>query len=198
MDQVLQFLPIIIIIAIVVIIAKKKSKATHKINPNAVNAGYQDMGSHVLLLIFTFGVWYLIWIHKTTKFLNSVPSHEHRDPTKKLLLCIFVPFYIIYWTYKSALLIDKLAISKGQHSDMSILCTILAIFIGIVPPIIMQNKINELVSTKLIRKRQPSPTRTHITTVNAADEIKKYKELYDIGAITEEEFNAKKKKLLNL
>lgn len=35
-------------------------------------------------------------------------------------------------------------------------------------------------------------------TTSAADEIKKYKELLDMGAITEEEFSAKKKQLLGL
>lgn len=36
------------------------------------------------------------------------------------------------------------------------------------------------------------------TQGSAADEIKKYKELLDIGAITEEEFSAKKKQLLGI
>lgn len=36
------------------------------------------------------------------------------------------------------------------------------------------------------------------TTVSATDEIKKFKELLDMGAITEEEFETKKKELLNL
>ncbi len=34
--------------------------------------------------------------------------------------------------------------------------------------------------------------------ISVADELKKFKELLDIGVITEEEFNAKKKQLLNL
>lgn len=33
---------------------------------------------------------------------------------------------------------------------------------------------------------------------NGADELKKYKELLDIGAISQEEYNAKKKQILNL
>ncbi len=37
-----------------------------------------------------------------------------------------------------------------------------------------------------------------VSNNSAADEIKKYKELLDIGAITKEEFDAKKKELLNL
>ena len=35
-------------------------------------------------------------------------------------------------------------------------------------------------------------------TVSAADELKKFKELLDMGAITQEEFDAKKKELLGL
>ena len=36
------------------------------------------------------------------------------------------------------------------------------------------------------------------TKISVADEIKKYKELLDIGAINQEEFDSKKKELLNL
>lgn len=36
------------------------------------------------------------------------------------------------------------------------------------------------------------------TAVSAADELKKYKELLDMGVITQDEFNAKKKQLLGL
>ncbi len=38
----------------------------------------------------------------------------------------------------------------------------------------------------------------HKTSLSSADEIKKYKELLDCGAITQEEFDKKKKELLNL
>ena len=108
--------------------------------------GYCDMAKHVLLLLFTFGVWYLIWIYRTTGFLNRVEDEEPRDPTKKLLLCLFVPFYSIYWTYKSAQRIDKMAIQKGVPSDISTLCLILAIFVGIIPPILMQDKMNAIIT----------------------------------------------------
>ena len=37
-----------------------------------------------------------------------------------------------------------------------------------------------------------------IQQVSAADELKKYKELLDTGAITQEEYEAKKKELLGL
>ena len=43
-----------------------------------------------------------------------------------------------------------------------------------------------------------SNTVNNASNISTADEIRKYKELLDCGAITEEEFNAKKKELLNL
>ena len=106
--------------------------------------GFIDIVMHAILLLVTCGIWNFIWIYKTTDYLNIVEGEEHRNPLNKLLLCIFVPFYTIYWTYKSAQRIDKLANSKNIPSDLSKVCLILAIFLGIVPPILMQLKINEI------------------------------------------------------
>ena len=39
---------------------------------------------------------------------------------------------------------------------------------------------------------------TQTSTQSAADELKKYKELFDQGVLTEDEFNAKKEQLLKL
>ena len=187
-------------------------------NPASAPAGelgeeaYCKLSTHVLLLIFTFGIWYYIWIYRTTRRLNCVTDEPPRDPTKKLLLCLFVPFYGIYWIYKSAQRIDRLAAARGISSDLSTLCLILAIFIGIIPPILMQDKINALVTAgsaaggapytppQTQPQPQAAPPRPQAAPVvrDAADEIRKYKELLDMGAITQEEFDAKKRQLLNL
>lgn len=110
--------------------------------------GYIDLAKHVLLILFTFGIWYYIWVYRTTRFLNTVKGEEYRDPTNKLLLCMFVPFYSIYWVYKSAQRTDKLARENGVSSDLSTLCLVLAIFVGIVPPILIQSKINEVITQR--------------------------------------------------
>ena len=103
---------------------------------NTVPAGsaYCSMVKHVFLLLFTFGIWYYIWIYRTTCYLNQVEDEPPRNPTAKLLLCMFVPFYSIYWIYKSAQRLDKLSVSRGIPSDLSTLCLILAIFVGVIPP----------------------------------------------------------------
>ena len=111
--------------------------------------GYCSMVKHVLLLIFTFGIWQLIWIYRTTRYLNCVTVEPPRNPTTKLLLCMFVPFYIIYWMYKHAKYIDILAAEKGIPSDIGVLCLVLEFFVPIVPPILMQDKLNTIVGVAL-------------------------------------------------
>ena len=145
-----------------------------------------------------------IWIYRTTAFLNST-SNEKKNPTTELLLCMFIPFYAIYWTYKNAQRIDQFAASCGQQSDISTLCLILSIFVGIVPPIMMQEKINSIVAPQNSEDCPSAPVapvtpaaKPAVASNGVAEEIKKYKELLDIGAITEEEYNEKKKQLLNL
>ena len=111
------------------------------------------MGKHIVLCVFTFGIWYLIWIYRTTEFLNKAPDSEEYSPTSKLLLCMFVPFYIIFWTYEHGKRIDRLAKENRVSSDIATVSLVLGIFIPIVACIIMQDKINSI-STAIARKRR--------------------------------------------
>ncbi len=58
---------------------------------------------------------------------------------------------------------------------------------------------------KYIEEHQSAPAQSATTaasaqapSISATDELKKYKELLDMGAITPEEYEIKKKQLLNL
>lgn len=179
----------------------------------AESTAYYNLGMHVVLLLLTFGVWYLIWIYRMTGYLNRVEDEQPRNPTNQLLLCIFVPFYTVWWVYQSAQRIDKLAAAKGIASDLSMLCLILAIFVGVVPPILMQDKINAIVTTDGAPDQQADSAQTQRagrapvrqqaaasskTDVDTAEALKTYKELLDSGVLTQEEFDAKKKQLLGL
>ena len=163
--------------------------------------GYIDMVLHVLLMLFIGGIWQYIWIYKTTKALNRAPGFEDRNPTTKLLLCMFIPFYYLYWVYQSAQRIDALAKSKNLSGDSATLSLILAIFLGIVAPIFMQYKLNEICKAPAAAPAPtvaPAPAPVPVPTDDTADQIKKYKDLLDCGAITEEKKKKKKKQLLGL
>lgn len=179
----------------------------------AESTAYYNLGMHVVLLLLTFGVWYLIWIYRMTGYLNRVKDEQLRNPTNQLLLCIFVPFYTVWWVYQSAQRIDKLAAAKGIASDLSMLCLILAIFVGVVPPILMQDKINAIVTTDGAPDQPADSAQTQTagrapvrqqaaasskTDADTAEALKTYKELLDSGVLTQEEFDAKKKQLLGL
>lgn len=175
------------------------ASTTASTTPSITGEAYCDLIKHILLLLFTCGIWNYIWIYRMTGYTNSAKGEEYRDPTKNLLLCMFIPYYNIYWTYKTAQRVDKMAAEKGVSSDLTTLCLILAIFVPIIPPILLQNTMNKIVTADDIQpasdQREVAPAKVDI---NAADEIKKYKELLDSGAITQEEFDAKKKQLLIL
>ncbi len=105
---------------------------------------YCSMAKHIFLSIFTCGIWPLIWIYRITTYLNKAPNSEYYNPTSKLLLCIFVPFYQIFWFYKHGQRIDSICQSKNRNSNMATLCLVLAIFIPFVATIIMQDTVNQL------------------------------------------------------
>lgn len=169
----------------------------------SVGDGCIGMAQHVLLLLLTCGIWLCIWIYRTTGYLNRVEDETPQTPINQLLLCIFVPFYLIYWMYKNAQRLDRLAAQEGVASDISMLCLILAIFVPIIPPIIMQDKINAIASgtedgTVCRPVSQPAPRRPASYGIGAAEELKAYKELLDGGVITQEEFDKKKRQILDL
>lgn len=166
--------------------------------------GFFELAVHVLLLLFTCGIWYYIWIYRMTKYLNILEDEPPRNPVTKLLLCMFVPFYSLYWIYKSAQRIDRLAQLKGVQSELATLCLILAIFVGIIPPILMQDKVNAIIKSNSAPAPKPEPQAPAeppaqpTVNVGVPEELKKYKELLDSGVITQEEFEAKKKQLLDM
>ncbi len=160
---------------------------------------YIGIGKHILLLLFTFGIWHLIWIYRTTEYCNRASETEKYSPVNKLLLCIFVPFYMIYWYYKHAQRVDVLARAKGEIESFSTTILILAIFIPIVAAILMQDKINKIETSAFYAPAAPaaSANKTEDAKI-VAEQLKTYQDLLASGAITQEEYDAKKKQILGL
>ena len=106
---------------------------------------YVSIVKHVLLTLFTFGIYDCIWVYKTTENLNFTDINEKQSGAKKLLLCIFVPFYRIYWFYAQAKRLENMIQHKGKHiSDFAVVTLVLAIFVPIVAAsAFLQAKINE-------------------------------------------------------
>ncbi len=112
---------------------------------------YTNIIKHFILLFVTFGIWRLIWVFRTTKMLNNVEGENYRGPAKKLLMVwyytgYFIPFYYIYWTYKTAKRVDNLCSQYNIDSDIAKSCLACSCLVfGVdASAIIIQNKINEI------------------------------------------------------
>lgn len=110
--------------------------------------GYKSMIPHLLLCLLTLGIYQLIWICKVTKYLNArIDTEPAIKPWHQVVASIFVPFYMVYWTYKCAQRLDVVARERGAQSNLTMICTILQIFSFynvILPSVLMQDKINTL------------------------------------------------------
>lgn len=137
--------------------------------------GYCDMTKHILLLVFIGWIWQYIWIYRTTDYLNKTPNEEKRAPATKLLLCMFVPFYYIYWIYQSARRIEILAKEKNIDSDIVTLSVVLSLFVGIVPPIIMQSKLNQICKSENKVATVKNVEQKAENNSDKTDEIRNYK-----------------------
>lgn len=124
-----------------------------------------SMISHVLLYSFTFGIWYLYWVYKATKYLNRAPDSEQYVPVNKLLLCMFVPFYSIYWFYKHGERLDRLTQAKNIRADeMKSTCLVFGILFPSIACFLMQDRFNQLCQVNA----QPAPAPAPYTTPAAA------------------------------
>ena len=106
--------------------------------------GYCGMVKHLLLLLFTFGVWYFIWIYRTTGYLNRVEGAPKQHPGHQVLFCLFIPFYKIYWAYKNAERLDKLSDTFGISFSLTTLCLLLQIINPFIPSMLIQDRINTI------------------------------------------------------
>lgn len=106
--------------------------------------GYIGMVKHILLMVFTFGIWLLIWNYRTTKYLNRVDDEAPRKPVTELLLFMFIPFYGIFWNYKSVLRIDKLLQKNDLGPAITNVCLFWSVFVPVMAPVLMQESINRI------------------------------------------------------
>ncbi|MBP1581139.1 MAG: SHOCT domain-containing protein, partial [Oscillospiraceae bacterium] len=61
-----------------------------------------------------------------------------------------------------------------------------------------RNEVHDAIRQLLIARQNAPAIVEQSTSPSTADELKKFKELFDLGIITQEEFDAKKKQLLGL
>lgn len=165
--------------------------------PYAPAPGYNGIVKHVLLLFFTLGIWYLIWVYRQTRFLNRSKDAPPRTPGTEVLLCLFIPFYSCFWTYKSAQRLRALTAEAEVPCETSTFYLVLSFFGWLLAPIIMQDQINTyLLATGEIAP--PPPPAPKATGMDPVEQVLRYKTLLDQGVLSQEEFEQKKREILEL
>lgn len=115
-------------------------------------------------------------------------------------LCVLIPFYNIYFGIKLYFDWAK-AFNKGTGFALGMLFLpfifqlILAFGDAVYKDGGMANTSDDFVTQTIDKTKEVASN--VIYPKNTADELKKYKELFDMGAITEEEYEMKKKEILN-
>lgn len=106
---------------------------------------YLDIAKHIFFTIITLGIWNLIWVYNFTENLNKVKQAEKRAPIRELLLCVFLPLYHIFWTYKTAENTELYGVEKGKSFKIDILCFVLSLVCPFLASVIIQDKTNLIV-----------------------------------------------------
>ncbi len=114
-------------------------------------------------------------------FYKDITSVQFKKPTK--WLAGFIEFYVVghYNTKQGGGLWEGVNNENRINFDLKLLPTMI--------------EIRDFVSTKI--NNQPTYA-SKVEETNITSELRKYKQLFDEGVITQEEFDAKKKQLLGL
>lgn len=131
---------------------KKPLKTAFGLTPNCA---YIDVTLHTLLFCFSLGIYIMVWIYRTTAYLNAkrgeyvTPETEEvwflRNPRNCMLLCLLVPFYNMYWIYRTAQFLTFIEPGKQVKKHLPILCLHLTwLATPLLPGIILQERINAL------------------------------------------------------
>ena len=112
---------------------------------------YIPLVKHVLLTLFTLGIYDCIWICRTTESLNCDSVNERQSGFRKLLLCVFGPFYRIYWYYVQSKRLEALMKQERMTAEgFAVVLVVLAVFLPVaVPSAFLQMKVNEFAGKRI-------------------------------------------------
>ncbi|MBQ7295424.1 MAG: DUF4234 domain-containing protein [Clostridia bacterium] len=122
-----------------------------------LSAAYISITTHILLSLFTMGIWNIIWTYRTTKSINKISNDGKEYNPIAVLLLHAIPFYSLYWTYTQTNRLENELIKHGEEKgNMGALSVIIRIIDGFAGTVYMQYKINEycIISKKKLKKKR--------------------------------------------
>lgn len=180
-----------------------KTEGTPKDSQTGVSYKQMNIGLCIVLSIVTLGIYALVWLHSIIKH-SIMLNNENEQSEKEFLLCVFVPFYILYWVCKNGKRLSSAGELRGINIDdnsvIYVLCTLFGL--PIIAFALMQNDLNRLMDNSYqpefaVKSQSKTQSRSSENDNRIfIDLLKELSQLKDQGIITEEEFNAKKSEIL--
>lgn len=112
---------------------------------NSILKQQKSIAVCIILSLITFGIYYIIWLSGVCKKIKLLNSEEPKA-VGEVLLCIFIPFYCLYWFFSRS---KKLASGATLHNipldNRAVINLLLAIFgFSIVSMALIQSDLNKV------------------------------------------------------
>lgn len=111
--------------------------------------GTQDkpitLALHIIMMLIS-PLWFVLWVANTTDFFNRYANMKPYVAAVQAILVLLIPFYSIYWFFAQGERCDQVErLSDPGATRKTVMYTVLAIFIPVIPAAIMQHKINNAI-----------------------------------------------------
>lgn len=171
--------------------------------------GPLPIGKAIGLSILTFGIYFFIWIYRINETMATL-TKDNSSPGKSLAAFIFIPFYPIFWAYNKSKQFSNYNVENmRRNEDKSTIYVLLSLFgLIIVVTAIIQIEINEIIA-ELDRDNLPKQSVESVAATNHshfsnrkgsstdnAQLLKELSELYQMGILTDAEYEEKKQDIL--
>lgn len=169
-----------------------KEKSQRNISPSSTYFEYNNIPISIVLSIITFGIYTIIWLVEAVR--NTHKLHGiNKSSIGEVLLILFVPFYSWYWFYtRGKQIFEDSRKNGGNIPDNSALYLVLAIFgLSLINLAIMQNFFNKYTLGTTVSQTQPQ------INSDIGSRLKELQGLASQGLITPEEYESKRKDILN-
>lgn len=207
-----------IAILLLLISLPRDAQAQSSSTQNSALFEEQNLAFCIVLSIVTCGIYGLVWKYQLCRKIRIL-NGESTDCVGEYLCLILVPFYFLYWYYtRGQKLYQGMKEVGAPASDNSVVNLVLALFgFSIVSDALIQNDLNKAASVLQVRSRTvpveaensvstsgeeavqeeaPSEDKTAPAAKNIAL-LQQLAELHDKGILSDEEFEEKKKDLLD-
>lgn len=169
-----------------------KEKCNTNIYSSEVNFYYKNIAVSIIFSITTFGIYTILWLSDTVGNIHRLQPIS-KSVIGEVLLILFVPFYSWYWFYtRGKQMFEDSRKNGGNIPDNSILYLVLSIFgLNLINLAVMQNCFNKYTVGITVPQVQPQ-INSHISS-----RLKELQVLASQGLITPEEYESKRKNILD-